>query len=318
MTDRSLALPAERTTEVANIAICTCAREQLLAVCLQSLNKLQVPERVEVIISVIDNSADGSARAVVERLRTTSQFTIDYVTEPRRGIPFARNRAIDHAIERSVDHLIFIDDDEYASPQWLSELIAFSRTKQGAAIVSGDVRSVVPDSVPADISHLFNRERSAGTGDRLDTCATDNVLIPLQQIRKNKLRFDESSPLAGGTDTIFFVTATLRGVEIYKCREALVHETVPLSRANLRWLSRRKYRAGVTDAWRKRQRGRSGVGILASSLQRVVTNLLVCATASVTNRKVLRNKAWLNICKATGTLMGLFGHRVDSYREIDR
>ncbi len=308
----------EQTTARVNIAICTYARQQLLAACLHSLDELRLPAQVEVIVSVIDNSADESARVVVENQRCTSRFTIDYVTEPRRGIPFARNRAIDHALEHNIDHLIFIDDDEYVSPQWLVELVAFSRAKRGEAIISGEVRSVVPGGVPDDISHLFTRERGARTGAQLDTCATNNVLIPMHLIRRHGLRFDESRPLAGGTDTMFFVTAALRGIEIYKCREALVYETVPLSRANLRWLSQRKYRAGVTDAWRKRQNGRSGTSIMASSLQQIVMQLLICTTTTVANRKGLRNRAWLRICKSTGTLMGLLGHRVDSYHEIDK
>ncbi len=277
-----------------------------------------MPEDVKLVVTVIDNAADESARAVVEANNSSARFPAQYVSEPRRGIPVARNRAIDHATTQDVDHLIFIDDDEYVAPDWLSELVAFAATKDGESVVSGDVVSIVPEEAPDHIRRLFIRSDSKRTGDKLDCCATSNVLIPLHLIRTHGLRFDESRPLAGGTDTIFFVEAVARGVTIYKCKEARVYEKVPSSRANLRWLSKRKYRVGVTEAWRKRKRGRARAGVLFSALGVMAAHLLVCAAASLVNTKHARARSWLRVSKAAGVITGIFGRRVDSYRTIEK
>src|SRR5690606_40862979 len=57
---------------------------------------------------------------------------------------------------------------------------------------------------------IFKRKEYR-TGQILQTCATNNVIIPVYVTRDLGLRFDETHPLAGGTDTLFFVEACARG-----------------------------------------------------------------------------------------------------------
>src|SRR5690606_28034812 len=277
-----------------------------------------VPAGITVRVSVIDNAADESARAVVDAYRCTGKFSADYVVEPRRGIPCARNRALDHAQRMEAAYLAFIDDDEWVTPEWLSELLNCSRQMGTDSVISGAVKSVVPDGVSQHISYFFTREKGGRTGDRLEACATNNVLIPMAVVVRYGLRFDESNPLAGGTDTIFFVNAVRHGVAIYKCKKALVYEHVPLSRANLRWLAKRKYRAGITDAGRKIQKGRKPIAIFFSATVSIVLQSLLCLTGLALLQRRRANRAWLKVSKSAGTIMGLLGREVESYREIDR
>src|SRR5690606_37039272 len=301
-----------------NICICTCSREELLFECLQSLDTALVPDDISVSVSVIDNAPDQGAKQVVERYNRSGMFEVAYRVEERRGIPFARNRAIACTEALNSDYLIFIDDDEWVTPEWLGAMFRLSRQKGGDAVISGAVRSIIPKEVPGHISYFFTREKGGRTGDKLQACATNNVLIPMQVITRHGLRVDEANPLAGGTDTIFFVQAVAFGVGIYKCMEAVVYERVPLARANLRWLSKRKYRVGVTEAWRKRHKGRSRVEIFLSSTTSLLAQFAICVLAVAAHQKRQRNKAWLRVSKSAGVVMGLFGRQVDSYRDIEK
>jgi succinoglycan biosynthesis protein ExoM len=300
-----------------NVCVCTCQRDQLLAQCLESVAQIELPPEAQVTVTVIDNDAGRSAEAVVNAIAPHIPVPLFYHCEPRRGIPFARNRAIEETHRLGSDYLVFIDDDEWVEAGWLKALFGFASSHDGKTVVSGDVIAELPADLPAEIRGLFKRKERR-TGQLLESCATNNVIIPAYVTRELGLRFDETHPLAGGTDTIFFVEACARGVTILKCAEALVHESVPYSRANLRWLAQRKYRAGITEAWRKRRKGRSLVRVLISAGFLVVLESTKAAILALLGRKLARNKCWLKASKSAGVFMGAFGATVDSYQQITR
>lgn len=299
-----------------NICICTCKRETLLVQCLESVARVEVPANVHVTVTVIDNDADRSAEPSVNALTRQFPFPLQYVCEPRRGIPLARNRALDETYRLGSDYLLFIDDDEWVRPDWLRIIYEYAVAQNGNVIVSGEVIPELPDTTPPEIRGVY-KIKNRKTGERVQSCATNNVLVPVSMIRGWGLRFDESNPLAGGTDTIFFHEAVSRGAVIHKCAEALVHEAIPASRANLKWLAKRKYRAGITEAWRKQRKGRPRAIILLASGLRVLSAAARSGLMALLGNKLARNENWLKACKSAGVFAGVFGARVESYRVID-
>lgn len=299
-----------------NICICTFQRVALLTQCLRSISGIRIPENTEICVSVIDNDLSGSAKSTVEHSFPDFPFPLRYVAEPKRGIPCARNRAIHETLSLGSDYLIFIDDDEWVEFDWLVSLLEYSESLGGEAVVHGQVTPELPDGLPPDITGLFGK-KVRPTGQRLGSCATDNVLIPAAVFGELGLRFDETYPLAGGTDTKYFVEAVSRGVEIYQCAEAVVHEIIPASRTSLRWLAKRKYRAGITDVWRKQKNGRSKPTILIGALFKVLVACLKLGGYSVLGSKLKRNQAWLKLGKSAGQVAGVLGQNVDSYKVVD-
>lgn len=300
-----------------NIAICTCNRGQLLANCLKSLLGMALPENAAVTISVVDNDPAGSAQSVVEQhYSERPTVKLEYLYEPRRGIPIARNCAVENAHRLEADYLVFIDDDEWVESAWLVELLRYAESLGGKTVVSGAVVPEIPDDVPDHLGQLFvMKERKTGT--TLKTCATNNVIIPIYVTRDLGLRFDESQPLAGGTDTLFFLAANNKGVPIVKCAEALVHEVIPASRVCLAWLCKRKFRVGVTLAGRRQQQGRGGHGLFLSSIVKVLGHGLVALAWVVIWQPLLRNKATLKAARDMGVVVGCLGGRIDSYSTVD-
>jgi len=283
---------------------------------LESLRDIVVPSNIDVTVTVIDNDKKQSAKTIVDELRESFSFNTYYYCETKRGIPCARNRAIDATLSLKSDYLIFIDDDEWVEPLWLSHLYTYCKEQGGEIIVSGSVISELPDKTPEHIRCLFNKKQR-GTGARLDSCATNNVLVPIHVIGTLGLRFDEINPFSGGEDTRFFYEAAKAGVVIKKCAEALVHETVPVNRTTLTCLSKRKFAAGTTVAWRKIQGGRTRLSIILSSVSVMIFALLTSFFMILIGNKSSRNKSWLKVCRSFGVLSGVFGVSIDSYRKVD-
>jgi glycosyltransferase involved in cell wall biosynthesis len=98
------------------IAVCTRDRPEGLALLLESLST-QEYQRIRVL--VVDNApSDDRSHQVVLSARK-HPLEIDYVIEPRPGLSWARNRAID-ASEGEV--IAWADDDERCDQWWAAEL----------------------------------------------------------------------------------------------------------------------------------------------------------------------------------------------------
>lgn len=117
------------------VAVCTRDRPEALRDCLRAVAALEQPV-LEVL--VVDNGSTGDAtRQVVE-----SFAAVRYVQEPRRGLDWARNRAL---LEARGDLVAFTDDDVLVDPGWAAALARTFAAEPTAACVTGLV-------VPAELS----------------------------------------------------------------------------------------------------------------------------------------------------------------------
>ncbi|MCO7203227.1 glycosyltransferase [Microbacterium sp. CnD16-F] len=198
------------------------------------------PLRVEVL--VIDNDPEGSAAGVADAAKAA------YVPEPRPGLAAVRNRAIDEALSRGADALVFIDDDEVPEPGWLRTLVAPWAAGE-ADLVSGRVESTF-DSTPSEwitAGGFFRRVRFAD-GERMPVAPTNNLLISCAILRATGIRFDEGFGRTGGEDIHFTSALHRRGARILAAPDALVIDHVPDERATASWVLRRAFRVGTTTA----------------------------------------------------------------------
>src|SRR5258708_39279575 len=114
------------------LAICTYNRSDLLPRALESvLGQTLARDQFEVLI--VDNASTDGTRALVETYQTRSPG-LRYVVETQPGIAHARNRAANEALG---DYLAFIDDDAWAEPNWLAELIQPLKTENPPAGIVG-------------------------------------------------------------------------------------------------------------------------------------------------------------------------------------
>jgi succinoglycan biosynthesis protein ExoM len=273
-----------------------------------------VPDGVGVRVVIVDNDPDGSAATVVDEWRATVPWPIEYAVEARRGIPNARNRAVELAA--GCDAIAFVDDDEVPEPAWLVELLRV-RDATGADVVTGPVIPELEGSPPAWLAPFFERPRF-GDGEAIGYARTSNVLIALGALPDDGPAFAPKLALTGGSDTHLFMRMVDRGARIAWADHAVVHEAMPASRVNTTWLLKREYRRGNTlslclrdlhDTWPARGKR------VARAVVEVGRGVVDVAAGVVRGRaSVLRGAQRAML--AAGMVTGLLNVRYDEYAVI--
>jgi len=228
-----------------SIAIITCGRPAGLEKLLTAISCLKCPDfpEMDLRVVVVENGRKELAEAQIEPFCDEGMDVI-YAHEPRPGISYARNLALQFALEGS-DYVALIDDDEYPEPNWLNALLLCS-LRYKASLVRGPVVPVLPSNAPkwAIDGSFFMRERHP-SGTNVPYCASNNVLIDTQLLRDSKLRFRSEFALTGGEDTLFFLQlCKLFSIQPVWCDSATVYEDISQARVSLKWLKRRACRAG--------------------------------------------------------------------------
>ncbi|HWM88070.1 MAG TPA: glycosyltransferase family 2 protein [Kofleriaceae bacterium] len=267
----------------------------------------------ELRIVVVDNDEEGSAAAVCDAVRMP--WPLDCAVEPRRGIPFARNRCVQTARPHA-DWIGFIDDDEEPAPNWLAELLRV-RAEHDADVVTGPVVPLFSGEIPkwATRSKFFNRNRFP-TGTLRDRAFTNNVLFRAEIFDKVQPNFDERMAMTGGSDTHFSRRVHRAGYKIVWADAAEVFETFPASRVVPRWVYQRAYRIGTTTAFIQRDLRSLPVAaaiLLPDSSYRLLAGSFLAATGWVIGRHWTVSGV-RHICYGAGMLVGLFGGRYEEYR----
>jgi len=126
------------------VAICTKDRPDNLARCLNSLLKLQAnASGLEIL--VVDNApSDERTKELV-----TSLPGLRYVREPKAGLDFARNRALQEA---TGEFLAFLDDDVVVDAQWLDGFLEAWAENPDAGAFTG---LVLPYELATEAQILF-------------------------------------------------------------------------------------------------------------------------------------------------------------------
>ena len=298
-----------------DIAVCTYRRPELDQTLL-SLAVLSIPTGAVVRIIVADNDVTPSARDRVDAMRSAVPFEIVYVHCPASNISIARNACLDHA---SGDFLAFIDDDETASEDWLSELLIMADTT-GADAVLGPVQAVYGNIAPGWMRRGdFHSTLPVWVAGEILTGYTCNVLLRRGAPSLAGRRFNIALGRSGGEDTEFFAHMHKAGGRIAYAADALVYEPVPEGRATVSWLSKRRYRMGQTHG-RMLLETAGGLGrwraiALAASKSAYcfVTAALLFASP------IKRHRYGLRGIMHAGVVSGLFGVReIEQYGNLEK
>ena len=134
------------------VAVCTRDRPDDLALCLESLDRLD-HRPFEVL--VVDNAPSSEATA---RLIRTRFPEFRYIREPRPGLDWARNRAI---LEARGDIVAFTDDDCVVDRGWVRAIAILFAADPQAEVMTG---LVVPHELETEPQILFERTGGFGRG----------------------------------------------------------------------------------------------------------------------------------------------------------
>ena len=237
-----------------NIALCICTykRPKLLERLLNSLHDIQLgePEIGDVRILIIDNHPDGQVRAVCEQSVPRLPIGLDMVEEPKKGVAFARNRAVDEALRRGADFVAFLDDDDLPHPDWLLRLV--EKQKETQADIVG---SVFPPAVNPDWpdwltkSPLFDspKQKSQTKYGAPSGIGIGSTLISCKLLERMKVEgplFSSEFGKIGCEDADFFARAGKSGAVSCQTTKAIVERDYEQQRLTVVGLLRDSYRIG--------------------------------------------------------------------------
>ena len=242
----------ERTGRRIGVAVCTYRRPEPLRACLRALAAAELGPlgTCDIALIVVDNAADGSAQVVCREAGLTPPWTLHLIEERRRGIPFARNRALTEGLRLGVDLVALIDDDDLPRPDWLHLLVA-RQAATGADVVFGrwePARSIVP---PPGLGSMLLKKlrRPDGVVDRFglpQDASTNNALLTRRLIESMAATSELFSPEfahTGGSDHDFFIRCHRQGFRLERCPESVV-EGVGTKRMTLGGLLKRSFNLG--------------------------------------------------------------------------
>jgi glycosyltransferase involved in cell wall biosynthesis len=232
--------------KLCSICVNTYKRPELLGQLLDSLARQVVSDEIAIEIVIVDNDAEASARAVVERAAAGGQ-PIRYYVEPVQNISLARNKAVGEA---RGSYIVFIDDDEKACAEWLQSLVdAVEDFEADAAF--GRVVPEFDEAAPQWIRsmYVYHTPRKA-TGGRTRIYGVGNTIVKAEWLRAEEGPFDPRFGRTGGEDGDLFRRLERKGARFVDCYEAVVTEFQPLDRAQPEWLMARAHRTGALYAER--------------------------------------------------------------------
>jgi succinoglycan biosynthesis protein ExoM len=298
------------------ICIPTYKRPQMLRDLVISIRSCRLNESLikEVNIVIVDNDINKTAEPVVNGLKSdgSTSFLIYYFNHPAKGLANVRNELIRHGISLNPDYLVFIDDDEIVTPDWLNQLVYTIESNEGD-MAMGPVNPANNNRIPQSILCWMERQDYADNT-QLNFIRTGNLIINVKSLLKYQIWFEPRFNASGGEDSYFGLQMIKKGAKVFWAAKAIVYETVPDERANLRWLIRRYY---------------SGANIYTSILiierdyLKLLKKIFVSFFYMITGLFALvmflipvRKKYWgiLKISEGVGSFSGMFSIKVYDYR----
>lgn len=311
------------------ILVCTAQRPKMLVKCLKSLSKQTIAGQCELTIIVIENDAIQPTKPIVDSLNVgvfePKNIDLIYDFEAKRGIPFARNKALEVCCKVAPDYVLMIDDDEIAPANWIECHLQFMEEFQ-ADIIRGQVYPVYDVSTPFAVKMA---PKMKNHGKLLKTCATGNVFFKFFIIDPKglNLKFDNRFS-QGHEDTEFFERAYKFGMRIINNEKSIVTETVPESRTkysrffmrNLQYGAVISYelilKRGWFTAFRKQVFRFSHVRRLIASTVAIFLALILWPFSKKKSHRCMIY-ALKRYAKVFGSFYGLTGRQIRHWDKID-
>lgn len=300
----------------------TRRRPEGLKCLLDSFASMERPEGAAIEFVFCENDDESTISDVVDIFRSEVPEPVQLMLEPKKGIPFARNRVLTAALDQGFDFLTFVDDDEVVRRDWLVNLISAMQVRNldlcGGPVEferPADQLSPMQEAVflhKTERSLKRNVRREAGASAAKDTkldIYTNNWCVRLDAVRANGLRFDDALRYTGGSDTRFSRQMRGAGARIGWVPSARVCETLPQKRLTLSYYAGRARDQASNDVMiRKHSPLKTWIRV-AQRLIDVFINLL---TVPVRGRKALVN-AGFKLGMATGLMRAAIGLKSGHY-----
>ena len=265
-------------------------------------------------IIVVDNHPKKSAEHIVSKFPSSMCIKLLYLGQPIKNISLTRNLAVENA---SGQYILFIDDDEVASPDWVSNLLIILK-KFNADGVFGYVEPEFHRDAAQWIKQRdFFFSPMTPTGTEAKFTFTTNCLLKSSLLKGINGPFDVRYGISGGGDPYLFETLKKQGAKFVNCREAVTMEYLPLERSNLTYILKRALKGGNTGALR----------IIDNTTDKKIFQKIIILSKAFANLLISsfllflfypkitrRTKNLMKIASNVGRVLSVFGWRYMCYR----
>ena len=286
---------ASTEVEIAlSVVICTYNRAPVLEGTLESYARLAEAHDPRIELIVVDNNSTDATARVVESSKATIPG-LRYVHEPQQGLSHARNRGIHESLGAVV---AFADDDVFFDSNWALALVdAFAR-QPAADAVGGKSTPLFdggrPDWMRDDFLTFYgdtrfgDQERWMDFPDHpfgLNMAFRREVFEQIGNFNPRLGRIKAS--LLSGEESDIFERLHLKGLRTWYAPQAHLFHRIPAERATLKWIEKRYYWQGVSDAVSDHSSSsESRLGIFADSVKLFLKAVSAACGSSLSPRKI--------------------------------
>ncbi|MER0239398.1 glycosyltransferase [Fulvimarina sp. MAC8] len=239
-----------------------------------------------------------------------------------RGNCSAYNAGIETALHHYPDfsHLLIIDDDELASPEWLDRLIAASDDLDADMVGAPQLPVFEDESGQRWSKHPVFTPHYQTTGRVPILYSSGNVAIRRRVLEAMGPEWlDTTFNFIGGGDADFYTRCKARGFTFGWCAEAHVMETMPARRTEASWINARSVRNGAISAIIERRHGQGAKG----RMKRHARNLALLAASPLRSAMLAfktRSPAIgiYHVQVAAGRFLAEFGQVAEQYRQPEK
>ncbi|WP_296739339.1 glycosyltransferase [Mesorhizobium sp.] len=320
ITGRSPGLAVEGVEAV--VTVPTFKRPRQVLETLASLKAQRTARRFAVIVMENEAEAREGARAALPLFERGEMPGLVIIAH-ERGNCSAYNAGWQTAMQQfpNFKHLLVIDDDEIAEPDWLERMCKAAEAL-GADIVGGPQVPVFADASHARwAEHPVFAPPYRETGRVPALYSSGNLLVGRNVLTAMGPPFlDLRFNFMGGGDSDFLSRAAQKGFVLGWCAEARVSETVPARRVEADWIRARSLRNGVisTLVEKKKRAGTpfAGAKVFLKSLALLATSPLrgavrLARTGSLTT-------GLYPVYVALGRVLAEFGYANEQYRQPEK
>ena len=184
------------------ICICTYNRNKSLSTCLESIAKLNNPTKIEIKILIIDNTKNFQSFSHIKKTKKKFKYKVIQINEVKRGVVYARNKALKKLRYLNPEYVSFIDDDCTINKSWLTNIFKIVK-KNKADIVTGP-QIYSENKKKINYTKYFEKKYNQNIT-KVKWAATNNVFFSYNIIKNKNLIFDKMLNKFGmGEDQLFF------------------------------------------------------------------------------------------------------------------
>lgn len=273
------------------IGVPTCMRPVMLAACLDSIGRMELPAGFDVRLAVADNDVGESARKVAEEFSCRAPFPVDYSVCPQRGLSNIRNHLLDRALAAGADYLACVDDDCTAGKTWLADALAAIKKTGADAVNSG---------APMENAQLT-------------TCG---ILMTKRIYRDLKIRYDPLFNFTGSEDTDFARRALAAGARMVQAPFPAVLDPAYGHREGMGIFIKHHFARYTVEAYALRTRhGKPAALVVAGAVVYFIKGIVLAPFAPFARKQ--RMRCIKSLLKTAGYTRSLFGPgKTEPYRNV--